>query len=352
MDAADYPGASNESGDFSIIRPLSACGSHQQHVSYGEQLCVRLCASNFLLASGYGNSTGSWDGYPHFVNADGLHLSPVICNENQSLLLHASYGFTPEMSYGQYSPVGTPLPSLLVEGPLCASQQVPFPPIYRPLPASPNVPAAVPVIPTELMTLESSRENVHYGTRSGYLIQYGSYGVGNISGIFGSSAVTSPAAYSQPVGILGSYEHRQMVASYTRILLGWRSGSSVGHYPHDGSYQSSKFSSASVPFLGLMTRQDLFLTRARDERETRTQYVFLMSLRVKASGQFCGVAQMAGPVDFESDADFWQQDRWSGQFPVQWHVIKDVPNNGFRHILLQNNDNKPVTHSRDSQEVA
>ncbi|KAK6247932.1 hypothetical protein QUC31_019497 [Theobroma cacao] len=193
MDAADYPGASNESGDLSIIRPLSACGSHQQHVSYG----------------GYGNSTGSWDGYPHFVNADGLHLSPVICNENQSLLLHASYGFTPEMSYGQYSPVGTPLPSLLVEGPLCASQQVPFPPIYRPLPASPNVPAAVPVIPTELMTLESSRENVHYGTRSGYLIQYGSYGVGNISGIFGSSAVTSPAAYSQPVGILGSYEHRQ-----------------------------------------------------------------------------------------------------------------------------------------------
>ncbi|KAK6235762.1 hypothetical protein SCA6_011099 [Theobroma cacao] len=174
-----------------------------------EQLCVRLCASNFLLVSGYGNSTGSWDGYPHFVNADGLHLSPVICNENQSLLLHASYGFTPEMSYGQYSPVGTPLPSLLVEGPLCASQQVPFPPIYRPLPASPNVPAAVPVIPTELMTLESSRENVHYGTRSGYLIQYGSYGVGNISGIFGSSAVTSPAAYSQPVGILGSYEHRQ-----------------------------------------------------------------------------------------------------------------------------------------------
>ncbi|KAK6247933.1 hypothetical protein QUC31_019498 [Theobroma cacao] len=74
-------------------------------------------------------------------------------------------------------------------------------------------------------------------------------------------------------------------------------------------------------------------------------------IKVKASGQFCGVAQMAGPVDFESDADFWQQDRWSGQFPVQWHVIKDVPNNGFRHILLQNNDNKPVTHSRDSQEL-
>lgn len=61
---------------------------------------------------------------------------------------------------------------------------------------------------------------------------------------------------------------------------------------------------------------------------------------------------MVGPVDFEKDADYWQQDRWSGQFPVEWHIIKDVPNIRFRHILLENNDNKPVTHSRDSQEVA
>ncbi|KAJ0089558.1 hypothetical protein Patl1_13977 [Pistacia atlantica] len=78
--------------------------------------------------------------------------------------------------------------------------------------------------------------------------------------------------------------------------------------------------------------------------------VFLL-FSVNASGQFCGVAEMVGPVDFEKDADYWQQDRWSGQFPVKWHIIKDVPNNRFRHLLLENNDNKPVTHSRDSQEV-
>lgn len=83
-------------------------------------------------------------------------------------------------------------------------------------------------------------------------------------------------------------------------------------------------------------------------------HVFLTMLvisQVNASGQFCGVAEMAGPVDFENDADYWQQDRWSGQFPVRWHIVKDVPNGRFRHILLDNNDNKPVTHSRDSQEV-
>ncbi|TQD87309.1 hypothetical protein C1H46_027140 [Malus baccata] len=78
--------------------------------------------------------------------------------------------------------------------------------------------------------------------------------------------------------------------------------------------------------------------------------VFLF-FSVNASRQFCGVAEMVGHVDFEKDADYWQQDRWSGQFPVQWHIVKDVPNIRFRHILLENNDNKPVTHSRDCQEV-
>ncbi|GAB4854053.1 hypothetical protein Ancab_022634 [Ancistrocladus abbreviatus] len=78
--------------------------------------------------------------------------------------------------------------------------------------------------------------------------------------------------------------------------------------------------------------------------------VFLF-FSVNASAQFCGVAEMVGPVDFWKSVDYWQQDRWSGQFPVRWHIIKDVPNSKFRHILLENNDNKPVTHSRDSQEV-
>ncbi|OMO53418.1 hypothetical protein CCACVL1_28656 [Corchorus capsularis] len=72
---------------------------------------------------------------------------------------------------------------------------------------------------------------------------------------------------------------------------------------------------------------------------------------VNASGQFCGVAEMIGPVDFRKDMDFWQQDKWSGSFPVKWHIIKDVPNSHFRHIILENNENKPVTNSRDTQEI-
>ncbi|KAK9149951.1 hypothetical protein Syun_008260 [Stephania yunnanensis] len=77
--------------------------------------------------------------------------------------------------------------------------------------------------------------------------------------------------------------------------------------------------------------------------------VFLF-FSVNASGQFCGVAEMIGPVDCSRNMDFWQQDKWNGFFPVKWHIIKDIPNPHFRHIILENNDNKPVTNSRDTQE--
>jgi hypothetical protein len=60
---------------------------------------------------------------------------------------------------------------------------------------------------------------------------------------------------------------------------------------------------------------------------------------------------MIGPVDLHRDMDFWQQDKWSGSFLVKWHIIKDIPNSSFRHIILENNENKPVTNSRDTQEV-
>lgn len=78
--------------------------------------------------------------------------------------------------------------------------------------------------------------------------------------------------------------------------------------------------------------------------------VFLF-FSVNASGQFCGVAEMIGRVDFNKSMDFWQQDKWNGYFPVKWHIIKDVPNPQLRHIILENNDKKPVTNSRDTQEV-
>ncbi|KAL2477625.1 uncharacterized protein Fot_46639 [Forsythia ovata] len=72
---------------------------------------------------------------------------------------------------------------------------------------------------------------------------------------------------------------------------------------------------------------------------------------VNASGQFIGVAEMIGQVDFNKNMDFWQLDKWNGFFPVKWHIIKDVPNIQLNHIILENNDNRSVTYTRDTQEI-
>ncbi|KAK1402388.1 YTH domain-containing protein [Heracleum sosnowskyi] len=72
---------------------------------------------------------------------------------------------------------------------------------------------------------------------------------------------------------------------------------------------------------------------------------------VNGSGQFVGLAEMIGPMDFAKNMNFWQRDKWNGFFPVKWHMVKDIPNTQLRHIIIESNDNKPVTHSRDTQEI-
>ncbi|CAK9801877.1 YTH domain-containing family protein 2 [Anthophora quadrimaculata] len=83
-------------------------------------------------------------------------------------------------------------------------------------------------------------------------------------------------------------------------------------------------------------------------REGAPLYLFFS---VNGSGHFCGMAQMVSPVDYKSNSSVWSQDKWKGQFRVRWIYVKDVPNVQLRHIKLENNENKPVTNSRDAQEV-
>ena len=74
-----------------------------------------------------------------------------------------------------------------------------------------------------------------------------------------------------------------------------------------------------------------------------------MVFQVNASGQFVGLAEMTGPVDFDTNVEYWQQDKWTGSFPLKWHIVKDVPNSLLKHIILDNR--KRVTRSRDTEEV-
>jgi hypothetical protein len=84
--------------------------------------------------------------------------------------------------------------------------------------------------------------------------------------------------------------------------------------------------------------------------QTKVGPIYLI-FSVNGSGHFCGIAQMMSEVDLEIETGIWSQDKWKGKFEVKWYYVKDVPNNALRHIRLENNDNKPVTNSRDTQEI-
>ncbi|XP_047109186.1 YTH domain-containing family protein 3 [Schistocerca piceifrons] len=93
------------------------------------------------------------------------------------------------------------------------------------------------------------------------------------------------------------------------------------------------------------------LDQAFREREAKGGGPVFLFFSVNGSGHFCGMAQMVSPVDYNSSSSVWSQDKWKGQFRVRWIYVKDVPNAQLRHIRLENNDNKSVTNSRDTQEV-
>ncbi|XP_055696117.1 YTH domain-containing family protein 3 isoform X2 [Lutzomyia longipalpis] len=92
------------------------------------------------------------------------------------------------------------------------------------------------------------------------------------------------------------------------------------------------------------------LDQAFREREREGGVVYLF-FSVNGSGHFCGIAQMMSNVDYNSNSSVWSQDKWKGTFKVRWVYVKDVPNMQLRHIRLENNENKAVTNSRDTQEV-
>ncbi|XBI71256.1 hypothetical protein VPH35_065524 [Triticum aestivum] len=121
----------------------------------------------------------------------------------------------------------------------------------------------------------------------------------------------------------------------------------IKSYSEDDVHKSIKYNVWSSTPNG-NRRLDAAYSEAKGSQRKCPIFLFFS---VNTSGQFCGVAEMVGPVDFHKDMDFWQQDKWSGSFPLKWHLVKDVPNSTFRHIILENNENKPVTNSRDTQEM-
>lgn len=472
--AKDHP-VTSEAGALSTFYPLNSYSPQDQGLYYG----------------GYDNGTGSWVEQSNDVNVNNLHVVPPGMYNENPLFFPPGYGFDPQMAFGQFSPIASPLSPFMIDGQLYSHQIPVSPPYYAPpvSPGLPHVTSALPASQPDLVAPGSTGHEIdgtHFGPGSGYYIPVGSFGGGELSGSsnmgfynyqgeFGSgqslsnrpnpadsgrymSQMTSAGLYPQPVGILGSYEQNAMQASHQG--LGFTPGSSARHYSQGSLYPSANYGSGSSSLwepghrnwltpdrggrrerdrhsvnistesLGMASERNrgpralkpkskasvedssssvirnevalssilqpdqynrpefvtdyehakFFVIKSfsednvhksikysvwastpqgnrkldaayREAKELNANCPVFLLFSVNASGQFCGVAEMVGPIDFENNAEYWQQDRWSGQFPVKWHVIKDVPNSQFRHILLEHNDNKPVTHSRDSQEV-
>lgn len=75
---------------------------------------------------------------------------------------------------------------------------------------------------------------------------------------------------------------------------------------------------------------------------------------VNGSGRFCGIAEMRSDVSYDSvgRSDIWtQKQRYKGIFYIRWWFVKDVPNKALKHFLIPGNEMKPVTNSRDTQEI-
>ncbi|KAL3651524.1 hypothetical protein CASFOL_004526 [Castilleja foliolosa] len=125
----------------------------------------------------------------------------------------------------------------------------------------------------------------------------------------------------------------------------------IKSYSEDDVHKCIKHNVWSSTPNGNKKLQAAFCEAEAKTNETGVKCPVFLFFSVNGSGQFVGVAEMIGQVDFDKNMDFWQLDKWNGFFPIKWHIIKDVPNTLLRHIILENNDNRPVTYSRDTQEI-
>lgn len=105
------------------------------------------------------------------------------------------------------------------------------------------------------------------------------------------------------------------------------------------------------------------LNRAFMDRPPRSRIFLFFS--VNGSGKFCGVAELLSGLinkketaslvnkSVSNESPWLDKSRYNGYFQVQWMFIKDVYNNNFRHfkIRMQTGEFKPVTNSRDTQEL-
>ncbi|KAK7489384.1 hypothetical protein BaRGS_00019328 [Batillaria attramentaria] len=179
----------------------------------------------------------------------------------------------------------------------------------------------------------------HHGGSGGSSNTYGGSGGGSSGGSGGAAALEPSHPILDKLKQENSYNPKEfnLNPKGARFFI-------IKSYSEDDIHRSIKYNIWCSTEHG-----NKRLDQAWREREGKGPVYLIYS--VNGSGHFCGIAQMLSPVDYNKNSGVWAQDKWKGQFEVKWVYVKDVPNSQLRHIRLENNENKPVTNSRDTQEV-
>lgn len=98
---------------------------------------------------------------------------------------------------------------------------------------------------------------------------------------------------------------------------------------------------------------NLDINKAYHDAKSKGGEVYLF-YSCNGSGRYVGVAKLTSPLDENNTFKYWTQDsKWAGLFDIEFVFIKDVPFRQFKsiQITMKDGQTKPVTFSRDSQEV-
>ncbi|GJN26508.1 hypothetical protein PR202_gb14442 [Eleusine coracana subsp. coracana] len=302
--------------------------------------------------TGYLSHLGQWEECPHFVNAEGLdtarpfdpmHLYYV----PDELLYSPAYGFY--QPFGSFK--GTPIqlsgtPGYFWPGNIPLNSQMHQESMYR----SGSYKALQQVDKYEGATPSWGAGNYRFSA-----FNKSKHGRGSLDFLNElnrgprttktkkeEDSSSAEGKKKNPLVDSEQYNHPEFITEYkdAKFFV-------IKSYTEDHVHKSIKYNVWSSTDMGNRKLNAAY----RKAKETGEHCPIFLFFSVNGSGQFCGVAEMIGPVDFDKSFDYWQHKRWSGRFPVKWHIVKDLPNNIVRHIILENNEKKPVTNSKDTQEV-
>ncbi|KAJ3029394.1 hypothetical protein HDV00_009613 [Rhizophlyctis rosea] len=128
----------------------------------------------------------------------------------------------------------------------------------------------------------------------------------------------------------------------------------IKSFTEDDVHKSLKYNIWSSTEIGNRRLNNAFLSSSlpSSSPSSPSRYPIYLFFSVNASGHFCGVAEMTTKVDYDRSSSVWSDEgRWKGVFGVRWIFVKDVPNVVLRGLRVPANENKPVTNSRDTQEL-